>query len=47
MKTLDSYGDDYRNAQLTILLEVKLIYLQITGHRLHNKMQPSNTEVIM
>lgn len=24
MKTLDAHGDDYRNAQLTILLEVGL-----------------------
>lgn len=24
MKTLDTHGDDYRNAQLTILLEVSL-----------------------
>lgn len=24
MKTLDAHGDDYRNAQLTILLEVRL-----------------------
>lgn len=24
MKTLDAHGDDYRNAQLTILLEVSL-----------------------
>lgn len=23
MKTLDAHGDDYRNAQLTILLEVR------------------------
>lgn len=23
MKTLDSHGDDYRNAQLTIFLEVR------------------------
>lgn len=27
MKTLDAHGDDYRNAQLTILLEVKLCLL--------------------
>lgn len=24
MKTLDGHGDDYRNAQLTILLEVSI-----------------------
>lgn len=24
MKTLDAHGDDYRNAQLTIVLEVRI-----------------------
>lgn len=26
MKTLDAHGDDYRNAQLTILLEVRITW---------------------
>lgn len=30
MKTLDAHGDDYRNAQLNILLEVTIRWTRLT-----------------
>lgn len=30
MKTLDGHGDDYRNAQLTILLEVRMRWIRMS-----------------
>lgn len=30
MKTLDAHGDDYRNAQLTMLLEVRIRQMMVS-----------------